>query len=621
MKITIEKMARFSGELKPISYRRNTVFGYRKIIDHSDYAIYQKPSKCKQVSAAYGNTIVKKISSTEFILYPDARAPLFRYRISLKESIFPGLWKGSKILSFLLLPYVRVTGQDAYSNAQRLCVITDQGQIFHNYPARSRECDGCSLPGDIVKFEESVVWDLPGRRFPSPNADHTLAERYFPNLPESCYEYHPLPNDCAGFTDPYHNGGFPRFTKVKNEHGEECTASRFYQNSRNLQANSFYFIGGGSPNLKMSIIGTYRGNVDQGVRTCIFATDDGGRQWYCKYEFSDMGVYDFQQGHMSAWGRNFGNPIVLTGEHKTLDLSNVICYRREICLPAQNNGLPKVSFEWKKCGKACSLRQEENRGVILQFTEKHLLATGNIVTLWADDLHKEDSSAVWLLNENFSDCSGGDGLQFKVEVIDDRAVRLYELVSSAEPSLPCRHIHHINRVRDGWMIGTGEIYPNSWVLYFQMKEADTYSVIHASDYFPLVRLNTSPKSLQRTMGVLFTDEQCPKMIYASDHDVSQRENIPGFFFSRNSTGVYSGALTDLDDRNKFTCVFEAEEPCFYFQNLDGMFVFIGQRGEIGISKDPQLKDWTKDRVKNANFHYMGAFHQFYFFDDIAILRK
>lgn len=621
MNVTIEKLATFVGDYRPVPFNKSSIFGYRKVADHSDYAIYQKPSKHKQVAAALGETVVRKVNDTEFLLYPDARAPIFKYRIVLRKDVFPGLWDGSKILTLLILPYIRVVGKDMYSDAQRLCVITDRGQIFHNYPARAKECDGISKSGDIAKFEESVVWDLPGRLFPSPNREHAIAERFFPNLPQTCYEYHPIPNDNQKFEDPYHNGGFPRVTKVKNEQGEWCYASRFYQNSRNLQANSFHFIGGGNPNSKMTIIGTYRGNVDQGVRTCIFATDDGGRQWYCKYEFSDIGVYDFQQGHSEAWGRNFGNPIVVCDAQKVYKPCNISCFRRKLILPEQDDGSVMASFSWDFCGNVSEISQQEDRAVLLKFTKEHQLSTGNIVTLSSTEDNVENSDIQWMLSANDSITDRSNSLQFKVEVVDEISVRLYELVSSTHPTLPCRHIHHINNTRDGWLIGTGEVYPNSWILYFQMKEADTYSIIHASDYFPLVRMNTSAHSIQRTMGVIMTDEINPQIIYASDHDLSERENVPGFGFSRNSTGIYKGDIQNINNRNEIYCIFEALEPCFYFQEVNGMYVFIGQRGEIGISTDAQLKKWSKERVSKPNYHYNGNFHQYYFWDDIAIFRK
>ena len=61
-------------------------------------------------------------------------------------------------------------------------------------------------------------------------------------------------------------------------------------------------------------------------------------------------------------------------------------------------------------------------------------------------------------------------------------------------------------MKDGWLIGTGEIYPNGWMLYFQMKEADSYSEKHAWEEFEIFRLNSTRESVQRTLGAILLTE-------------------------------------------------------------------------------------------------------------------
>ena len=99
------------------------------------------------------------------------------------------------------------------------------------------------------------------------------------------------------------------------------------------------------------------------------------------------------------------------------------------------------------------------------------------------------------------------------------------MVSSAKPTLPCRHIHHINTLKDGWIIGTGEIYPNGWLLYLQQKKADTYSITDASEELIIRRINTKNDSVQRTMGVILNDSSAGDLIYASDHDTLERNAV------------------------------------------------------------------------------------------------
>ena len=93
------------------------------------------------------------------------------------------------------------------------------------------------------------------------------------------------------------------------------------------------------------------------------------------------------------------------------------------------------------------------------------------------------------------------------------------------PTLPCRHIHHINTLKDGWIIGTGEIYPNGWLLYVQQKMADTYSVVDAREELIIRRINTEEGSVQRTMGLMLSDSPDNDIVFASDHDTLARNEI------------------------------------------------------------------------------------------------
>ena len=132
-----------------------------------------------------------------------------------------------------------------------------------------------------------------------------------------------------------------------------------------------------------------------------------------------------------------------------------------------------------------------------------------------------------------------------------------------------------------------------------MKEADTYSIRQAWDEFKMIRLNTQERSVQRTMGVILLDDNDGTLFYASDHDILPREPISMpeevEACTRGSTGIYKGKLSDLNDRNRFTCICDVREPCFYFQMLDGILLFCGQRGELAVSFDMGMS-WEKERI-------------------------
>lgn len=75
------------------------------------------------------------------------------------------------------------------------------------------------------------------------------------------------------------------------------------------------------------------------------------------------------------------------------------------------------------------------------------------------------------------------------------------------------------------------------------------------------------------MGLLVFDDNNNTTYFASDHDTLERNPVSNKFpFSRSSCGVFRGALDDIDDRNKFECIFELVEPCYFFQKLDSLIV-------------------------------------------------
>ena len=375
MKITRDIVAKVLGSRKSLPINKNSFLGYKKIIETNDYSIYERPIKGNSIIAIEGYVAVKKISDRTIEIYPDLRINI-KYRISLNNNKFPGIWEDSKILSCLLLPYMRVVGEDVYMQSTRLCIITDKGQIFHNYPARNKKFDGFSKNGDIINFEESVIWDLPDRKFPSENINCDHTEYYYPNLPKECYLYHPLPNDDINFKDLYENGGFPKKIQIKDENGKYQFLSRFYQYSRELQANSFRFMGSSEKNYKMNLLGTYCSNVDKGVRTCIFASDDGGRQWYCKYEFSDLGEYDFQQGHTGEWGKNWGNPIIISKKEYYVSNPEINVFKRNLLLPRNDDLSIQIKFDWENIGEIDKIYQRKDEAVVISFKNIHNLKNG-----------------------------------------------------------------------------------------------------------------------------------------------------------------------------------------------------------------------------------------------------
>lgn len=607
MKASLHEKA---SKLRMVGYSRlcranpENRFGYAMLTDCRDFAIYKRPLGAKKIETAYGKVAVLLKKGKQICIYPDYRYPALHYKVTFHARNFSGLLENSRIAYCRILPYFRRITKDSKVKSWRLIVVTDRGQIFHNYPSQHADYDGCVCESDIKRFEESVVWDLPGRKYPSSKKEHEGYERYFPGLPEEAYRYHPEVNQSG----VYPNGGFPASRNTP-----QGTLCRFYIPRREPDGNPFFYMSGFCADYKMALIGTYRGNVSVGVRTCIFASDDGGRQWYCKYEFGDTGEYKFRQG-TAEWGRNFGNPI-LSGMDP-LPAGEMRLSKRSCVIPSATDKEPKEKFSF-----GAELRFSVKSGeriLTLDSVEPHGLATGNIVSVIS-----APPPFGWMVNTTAGADTAGNGLFFKIEKADEHTVRLYEFVASPENPLACRHIHHINRVRDGWLIGTGEIYPNSWLLYMQMKEADTFSDRCAADAFDIFRLNSAENSVQRTLGTIWYDDLENTLLFASDHDILEGKTVlnpiegRGIRFSRNATGIYRGKLTDIDDYNCFQPVFEATEPAYLLQKLDRAIVFSGQRGELALSFDGG-NTWVDSHIDGPLNHPCGGTYQYYIFDDYLL---
>ena len=436
-------------------------------------------------------------------------------------------------------------------NEYRIVVITTLGQIYHNFPARSTANDGVALDGDIVKFDESVIWDLPERKFPSMESSASGVEKYMPCLPAERYEYHPGVNVDNGFS----NGGFGK-SITKNG----VTYPRFYQPGRSARKNSLAFMGGYEPDRKISILGTYAfGDTDE-VRICIFVTDDGGRSWYCKHEFTTQKSSNITPINTSALSDVY-NP------------NSFAVSKRGLVVPTSEDKEPTNKFTWSENVIVSNITKGATT-VITTETEHNLTSKDVVVFKTVGNVNGYG----WMLNDSASITSGGNGVMFGVNVLTSTTFELYEYVNSAFNNIPARHVHHINRVKDGWVIGTGETYPEGFVYYMQMKQSDNYSVKHAYDDFPFIRLTSTANAVQRLLGAHLFDDENETMMVACDNEFTSRDfvTMPSGrteTFSRSSTGVFVGKLSDIDDMSAFNCVFEAQEVAYFFKEKCGVFVF------------------------------------------------
>ena len=580
-------------------------FGYETCATRDSVTVL-KPKKGRKQIIAMLDSVVVCASLTKnnksFDLYPDYRFKSVYYKINLTPEKFPDLLEDSYIANVLLLRYLRKVNQNQTIKSWRLVVVTDKSQIYHNFPATfatDSEYEGATNVLDIDRFVESVVWDLPERRYPSKNKKCRPFEIYYPGLPNECYEYHPAIKAGSHFGD---------HTFVDGEN-DKMVAPRFYFPKRSIETNPFVFMGGFTNDNFMTTIGTYRNNVGSGVRTCVFFSDDGGRQWFNKYEFGDFGEYRYLKEIVKKEIIDFGNAIRF--DKNLCDLTSLHVSKRIINTKSYEM-IQEKCFNWIDDGIIDRMWLEDT--IVCRTSKPHMFASGNIVAFYSNT--QNDFEYSWMLTKRESI---GNGPLFKVQVVSSNTFKIYEYAASATNPICCRHIHHINRQKDGWLIGTGEVYPNSWLIFLQNKEKDKFvnNSSNAKIKFKEYYLNSVETSIQRTIGAEFVDDDL--LVYASDHPDLPLNSIAvnGHSFDRASLGIFIGKISESDNRTRFKCIYDSNEVGYFFKRINGIWIYGGQLGEVAISRN--LNNWSVLHLDQTLRCYQGDSNSATVIDGIVFL--
>lgn len=584
--------------------------GYSLISDRERYKIF-KHQGGRRIVAIHENIVVAvkgasnglAIGSTMYIGTNGVDGE-YNYSLTFDSTNFPNLKAGSLIEEVMVLPFTRNMSIEQTGKQYRVCVITSNGQIYHNFPARATTSDGTVQSSDIIKFDESVVWDIKDRKFPSTNPSATGTEIYYPGLPATNYVYEPALSSDNG----YGHGGFGKeITKGG------VTYSRFY----NPQKNTFHpfgFMGGFEPTKKLSVIGTYRSNSlrEQGSRMCFFATSDGGRSWYNKYEFASLS------------GDNNAGVQIDTTSLAAYNADSFILKEVKHTIPSALNKEPDHLFDFGTSVVVTSITA--GKPTVFTTAAAHGLVNNAVIVI-QDNPASANASAEWswLRNDLMTDNSGGNGMIFKIERLSDTTFALREYIHNPFNNIACRHIHSVNRVKDGFTMGCGEFYPHGWSFYIPTPKADDFSILNAWENLDFIRLTSTEESAKRSLGFTIKDDIDNTLIYSSDEAFVPRSNMTfpagrTVTVKRSSTGVFKGKLSDVDDFTKFECVFEAQEPAFFFKEKSGVYIFCGQRGEAGFSFDGG-ETWIKDHFKEMVRYFRGQSNNLVLINDAFIYFK
>ena len=539
--------------------------------------------------------------------------------VAFNSTNFPNLIEGSTVRHCALLPYTRKLtsgAEDVYDGRDwRLVVFTDKGQIYHNFPARAVGYDGAVQDGDMVKFDESVVWDLPERKTPvktTEGDDATLIAtgcyRYLPCLPDAMYAMHPAISSDNG----YNNGGFGAVIEYTDRGVSPAVTKKrprlFYPRINSVNANLFSWMSGFVQDKQVSMFGTYMpntsgsGNTGTGCRMCVFASSDGGRQWFVVTEFGANGERiglneNNQETTIQAPITNFSefgdatNNQIKFGSNSMTDGSAFSVIKRSQWTPTAYDKEPTDKFKYGTPVAVSSI-VSSNDGIVVTTSAAHGLTNGDVILF-----KKEDGNADWnwIAAEDYTAQDAGNGVIWKAMVLTTTTFKLMLEVHNPYSELGIRHIHAINRCKDGYSISCGEEYPLGWVMYIKAPASDTHAYLNAAFKRLVYRVTSAATSVQRCLGVEILDDPDNTVFAGLDTAGIQRTGLKPdgrtAELKRNSCGIFKVALADVDDFSKAECIFQMSQPTYFLKVIGGVMIAIGQQNYLGVSLD-YGKSWT-----------------------------
>lgn len=528
-----------------------------------------------------------------------------RHSITLNATNFPNLISGSCVMKVLLLPWTRrktATVSETQGLQWRCVIFTDKSQVYHNFPSRAATHDGDYVEGDEYLFEESCVWDLPDRTVPvatNSGNDATLIAtgcyRYMPALPVDSYEMHPAVNAASS----YGNSGFPAvYSYTDGFSGQAKKRPRFFFETRATKnVSPFMWMSGAIQDNQVSVIGTYRSSTTNEARTCVFATTDGGRQWFVQYEFGACGEMlgkgnDENYSVVSTPWNNPSYPLTSWGTNS--DSSGVFSIKkRSQYVTTEYEKTLANKFAYGASVGVSSIVSSAT-GIVVTTSAEHGLANGDIIVF---EKSGDTSNAWdWIVSSGHTANSAGNGVVWKVNGVTSTTFVLHYEARNPENNFACRHIHAINKIKDGYIISCGEGYPFGWVLWLFKKSEDDFFTKQACDTFHIYRMTNTRASVLRLLGMqMYHDGTVIVGSDNSDSDVSSVTLPDGTTIQRNSIGIFKGSVADMDDYASYECIYEPDEPAYFFKEIDGVMIFCGQRQTIAVSFD-RGESWQSFRL-------------------------
>lgn len=548
--------------------------------------------------------------------------------LPINSTSFPNLRKYSndkypEVAHIIACPFTYVAGNvTTYGHVSsidpllcRICVIFANGQIYHNYPSCNDTYDFERVPyakGSVRidslfdKFDESVVWDLPNRKHPvktTTGDDAALiatgAYYFNPALPDNCYELHPALNQANGYGNTVGFGATNSVNPISNNVNIGARA-RFWMIDRdNPNANSFTYMGGLVVDDMFTMLGTYRtNNSTNPCRMCVFGTQDGGRNWYAMYEFAGSDRVKINQEYRGSQIVCSGISLAQTGNAAS-GIYKV--KRRTIIVPTADAKEPSSIFEYENPINVTSI-VGDGSSIVFTTESAHGFSKGDTVVVEYQNGASANSRPFdWMVNSTTTANSGGNGILIRVSDVTSNTFTATMYVWNPNSGLPIRHIHALNRCKEGVTVSCGERYPNGWILLNPIVGTDNFDGYNVADTTQntFVRLTSTEDSVLRTLGIVTDkdDNGNTYCIFATDdaliptNDIGLPEGRTATL-KNGSTGVWKIPISGIDSfKDNARLLFESPQPSYGFQKVLNALVYLDQSSNISISVD-KGKSWT-----------------------------
>jgi len=323
---------------------------------------------------------------------------------------------------------------------------------------------------------------------------------------------------------------------------------------------------------------------DTGSPARLYYTEDG-ENVYVQYEFG------ISSGYIKGGSTNvlyhtdicYGSP---------LDTSNIIGnYTGGLGLKVRYNIIPseadKEPVDIFSYGDAVAITAfSKANGAVATVADATEINIGDTVVITGDSGNTDWNRYV---NNTADSKTGGNGVMFKVRSKSGNNLTLYDVIGNPDNNIFCRHIHVCTEFGNGIVLGTGELYPQSWLVYIQPYTGRTpadYNNMNKDLWRDSVfRLNSSENGLQRTLGLYLTSNN--DVLWASDEPAiyTTLAQIRGRDFVSNSFGIWKFKISDIDDRNKSKLMLPAVNALYQLRRIGSVLLCSDYYGVTYISRD------------------------------------